>query len=425
MRYQSENLAQLLIAPFQAVLHDVQNQLSAQIDVERLEQQETVSTNDAQAVVQSAKTAIKLNPRFAQDVTPPTPVIAETFVSDSFSDIKSTPTLVENKDTIAFENVRAVALPTHSSNIALRPFIASHSNVSSEAVVVPTIDAVFAPTLATLTPPFASTTRNAEALSTTRAIVTTHALSTTESLSVIEASTPFAEVSVLSSVSLPLTAGTAHTGDSQTQVDANNQYDTEQATASTVPPSALFASQSIATSHLAVSESLVPTAKVEFHAVRQTVNSLQAETARNLTSQSVITSPTDSTFSTDAPVVTAKQLKQTLPTAVFIPLRSKAITTNTRQTTNEQDLPSTLRQRFSSAVEPALQQAYQVTQQQLPEEESNTPAELNTNQSINNTFNVSVAMSQDKQNSVLDLNQFEQALTDVLRTAARRHGLEV
>lgn len=110
---------------------------------------------------------------------------------------------------------------------------------------------------------------------------------------------------------------------------------------------------------------------------------------------------------------------------VTVPLRPEVEPASaTPPTPAAQNLPNTMTRRFTSAVEPALQQAYQLTQSPLQAASEGAPSS-GESRLVNNTFNVSVAMSSDGQTNGLDLGAFEQALTDVLRTAARRHGLEL
>jgi hypothetical protein len=110
---------------------------------------------------------------------------------------------------------------------------------------------------------------------------------------------------------------------------------------------------------------------------------------------------------------------------LLIPLRKNTTPENQSQTLSAaQNLPTATANRFESALDPALQQAYQVTQQQL----QNSPYESSGPESsgrVRNTFNVSVAMNNSGNAENIDLTLFEQALTDVLLTAARRQGLEV
>jgi hypothetical protein len=117
------------------------------------------------------------------------------------------------------------------------------------------------------------------------------------------------------------------------------------------------------------------------------------------------------------------------PAAVFLlPLRNQATpkvtATQTASPNTTPVLPSATANRLQAAVDPALQQAYQVTQQQLQTvgQEAN---ETQSSELIRNIFNVSVAMNNNSGSESIDLSDFEQALTEVLRIAARRQGLEV
>jgi hypothetical protein len=79
--------------------------------------------------------------------------------------------------------------------------------------------------------------------------------------------------------------------------------------------------------------------------------------------------------------------------------------------------------RMASAVEPSFEQAYRLTQNRL--EERTTPSELESQSLVRNTFNVTVALGSNGASESLDRTALEEALTDILRTAARRHGLEI
>lgn len=76
----------------------------------------------------------------------------------------------------------------------------------------------------------------------------------------------------------------------------------------------------------------------------------------------------------------------------------------------------------ASAVEPSLEEAYQLTQTRLKTQET---IEKEPSGLVSNTFNVSVSMNNDTTQNGIDRNALEEALTDILRTSARRHGLEV
>jgi hypothetical protein len=119
--------------------------------------------------------------------------------------------------------------------------------------------------------------------------------------------------------------------------------------------------------------------------------------------------------------VTAKQ-----KTAVLLPLRKQTTANASTQASQKISpiLPSAIANRLEAAVEPALQQAYQVTQQQL-QSITQDSSEERSSELVRNTFNVAVAMNNNSGSDSIDLSDFEQALTEVLRIAARRQGLEV
>lgn len=113
--------------------------------------------------------------------------------------------------------------------------------------------------------------------------------------------------------------------------------------------------------------------------------------------------------------------------AILIPLRNppaENITTATPSLNVTQGLPSATANRLKTAVDPVLQQAYQLTQQQLQCATTNS-SELAATGLVRNTFNVSVAMNNQNTSDTINLADFEQALSDVLVKAARRQGLEV
>ena len=78
--------------------------------------------------------------------------------------------------------------------------------------------------------------------------------------------------------------------------------------------------------------------------------------------------------------------------------------------------------RLAAAVEPSFQQAYLLTQTQL---EERTAPEPESQSLIRNTFNVTVAMNGNGASEGADKTAMEEALMDILLTAARRHGLEL
>jgi hypothetical protein len=78
--------------------------------------------------------------------------------------------------------------------------------------------------------------------------------------------------------------------------------------------------------------------------------------------------------------------------------------------------------RLGDAVAGSIEQAYQLTQAQLKEFNAAVSEQGATGQ-IRNTFNVSVTLDGNPES--IDRIDLEDALIEVLCTAARRHGLEV
>jgi hypothetical protein len=89
---------------------------------------------------------------------------------------------------------------------------------------------------------------------------------------------------------------------------------------------------------------------------------------------------------------------------------------------------SALAKQVVSGMEPAWNEAHRIShealtveQQPLTQERASQP----TNAAVKNTFNVSVHLEPGGVGSTLDRTTLEDALVDILRDAARRHGLEV
>jgi hypothetical protein len=78
-------------------------------------------------------------------------------------------------------------------------------------------------------------------------------------------------------------------------------------------------------------------------------------------------------------------------------------------------------------MEPVLDQAYGVTRQSLEAEQESAVegADSTPVSRVNNTFNVNVSMSADAGMTVEQREALKDALIDILRSAARRQGLEV
>ncbi len=81
----------------------------------------------------------------------------------------------------------------------------------------------------------------------------------------------------------------------------------------------------------------------------------------------------------------------------------------------------------SSAMAPALERAHQLTRATLPPERSTSPqsAAAPPGEAVRNTFNVNVHLDPSGAPSGVDRRALEEALVDILRDTARRHGLEV
>ena len=80
--------------------------------------------------------------------------------------------------------------------------------------------------------------------------------------------------------------------------------------------------------------------------------------------------------------------------------------------------------RLTVAMEPSFEQAYQLTQTQLEKSHWGMQEQPSTSL-VRNTFNVTVAMNGKQSPEDIDRTALEEALTDILRASARRHGLEV
>lgn len=75
---------------------------------------------------------------------------------------------------------------------------------------------------------------------------------------------------------------------------------------------------------------------------------------------------------------------------------------------------------------PVWEQAHQVTHSALTAARASTPGtSAGTDPAVRNTFNVSVHLDPANAQGGLDRRTLEDALVDILRETARRHGLEV
>ncbi|HRF10616.1 MAG: hypothetical protein AW09_003832 [Candidatus Accumulibacter phosphatis] len=85
----------------------------------------------------------------------------------------------------------------------------------------------------------------------------------------------------------------------------------------------------------------------------------------------------------------------------------------------------TAARRLAGAVEPSLEQAYRLTQARLDTSATSASERIESPSLVRNTFNVTVALRADDASVSLDPTALADALTEVLRSSARRHGLEI
>ncbi|MFP2913494.1 hypothetical protein ACLESD_52585, partial [Pyxidicoccus sp. 3LFB2] len=90
-----------------------------------------------------------------------------------------------------------------------------------------------------------------------------------------------------------------------------------------------------------------------------------------------------------------------------------------------------LGEQVTRGMAPVWEKAHQLTHSALtverssaPPASSGTPA-AGTEAAVRNTFNVNVHVDPEKNQGGLDRRTLEDALVDILRETARRHGLEV
>jgi hypothetical protein len=117
--------------------------------------------------------------------------------------------------------------------------------------------------------------------------------------------------------------------------------------------------------------------------------------------------------------------------AWLIPLRPKAAPTlqTLPAEASEAAAPAdpALAERLGQALAPSFEQAYAVTQDALASRSAPDTAhpEAGSPSRVSNTFNVRVAMNAPDAAQALDAAALEDAMVEVLRQAARRHGLEL
>ena len=81
--------------------------------------------------------------------------------------------------------------------------------------------------------------------------------------------------------------------------------------------------------------------------------------------------------------------------------------------------------RLARAVEPALEQAYRLTQARLNPSAASVSGRVEPPALVHNTFNITVSLRPGEADTSADPEALADALTEILRTAARRHGLEI
>ncbi|QRN93820.1 hypothetical protein JRI60_32260 [Archangium violaceum] len=91
-------------------------------------------------------------------------------------------------------------------------------------------------------------------------------------------------------------------------------------------------------------------------------------------------------------------------------------------------VPAALAEQVTRGLSPVWEQAHQLTHTALTVERASTPASTVTappSGAVRNTFNVNVHLDPSAPQEGLDRRTLEDALVDILRETARRHGLEV
>ena len=79
---------------------------------------------------------------------------------------------------------------------------------------------------------------------------------------------------------------------------------------------------------------------------------------------------------------------------------------------------------ISQSIDPILERAHQISNQSFSQDSLDDDLDIPVSR-VQNTFNVNVAMNQDTASASLDRELLQTALLDMLRTAARRQGLEI
>jgi hypothetical protein len=136
--------------------------------------------------------------------------------------------------------------------------------------------------------------------------------------------------------------------------------------------------------------------------------------------------PTTPTSPTEAP--------QPRPRLVFLPEREAAPSSTPGPTPSPASLPASrgprpavaLANHVASGLAPLLGEAHRVSNDALPPQPSSaSPSTPSQATGVQNTFNVNVHLGAEEGGAGLDRTALEQVLTEILRDAARRNGLEV
>ncbi|WP_223645780.1 hypothetical protein [Corallococcus sp. EGB] len=94
-----------------------------------------------------------------------------------------------------------------------------------------------------------------------------------------------------------------------------------------------------------------------------------------------------------------------------------------RATPRQQAATGRLTEPLSASLTPVWEQAQRVSQVPLPVERVTTSSAQGA--AVRNTFNVNVHLASSEAPAGMDRRSLEDALVDILRETARRHGLEV
>ncbi|AKQ66591.1 hypothetical protein A176_003503 [Myxococcus hansupus] len=103
----------------------------------------------------------------------------------------------------------------------------------------------------------------------------------------------------------------------------------------------------------------------------------------------------------------------------FLPATESSALPRTPRT-QDGSVTSALTEQVSAGLAPVLTHAHELTQAPVAPNAGRPP-----NEGVRNTFNVNVHLEPTSVSTGLDRHALEEALIDLLRDTARRHGLEV